>query len=162
MKNQTTIRHSRVSSLLLAILLVALAAPQLVFAEAATFTQTIQNEPFPIIDPLNPCSPGIGSGIVNGVVHFTEVENGSIHMAITITGSFEVIDLNSGQNATGHFTFREGQNLNLAGQIKNSQTFILSVNGKLEDGTNFHFNLVGQLREVDGVPTLDFFNANCH
>jgi hypothetical protein len=79
-----------------------------------------------------------------------------------LAGSIEVIDLNSGQNATGHITFHEGLNVNFNSQTMSSQTFILSVNGKLEDGKKFHFNLVGQLLEVDGVPTLDFFKANCH
>lgn len=162
MKKQTNTRHSRVWPLLLAILLVAMAAPQPVFAAATTSTQTLHNEVFPIFDPVNPCNPAIGTGIVNGVVHFTQAGNGSIHATITLTGSFEVLDLNSGQISTGHFTFHDGLNVNFNSQTMSSRTFILSVNGELEDETMFHFNLVGQLREVDGVPTLEFLKANCH
>lgn len=162
MKNLSQIRPTLVWLLLAACLLLAAAALSPVSAAATTSTQTLHNDTFPIFNPLNPCNPAIGTSVVNGVIHFTEAGNGSIHTTMTLTGSFEVTDLNSGQTATGHFTFSGGQNVNLNSQVRNSETFILNAHGELEDGTVVRFNLVGQLREVDGVPTLDFLKANCH
>lgn len=162
MKNLTYLKQALVLVFLSSFMLLVLVGTYPAAAAATTFTQTFHNETVPIFDPLNPCNPAIGTGVVNGVVHFTQAGNGSIHTTITLTGSFEVTDLNSGQIATGRFTFWAGQNVNINSKVMNSETFILNVNGQLEDGTVVRFNLVGQLREVDGVPTLDFFKANCH
>lgn len=152
------------SFVVVTLLLLVMASSQPALAGASTFTQTFHNELFPIFDPANPCNPAIGTGIVNGVTHMTIAGNGSIHFTITLTGSFEVIDLNSGQNATGHFTFWAGQNVNLVGQghVRNSETFTLSVHGELDDGSPVRFNIVAQFRAVDGVPTLFFQKPKCH
>ncbi len=133
------------------------------FAAATTFTQRFKSEVIPIIDPENPCNPGFGFGIANGVLHLTIAGNDSVHLALTLTGPFEVVDTNSGQNATGRFTFRTGQQVNItgSGQIRQSETTVLSVNGILEDGSSIGFNLLFRIQLVDGTPTLEFTNVVC-
>lgn len=152
------------SFLVVTLLLVAVATSYPGFAQASTFTQTFHKEVVDIFDPENPCNPAIGTGTVNGVAHMTIAGNGSIHFTITQTGSFEIVDLNTGQSATGHYTFSAHQNVNLVGQgqVRNSETFILNVNGELEDGSTIRLNIEAQFRAVDGVPTLFFEKPKCH
>jgi hypothetical protein len=133
-------------------------------ASAITYTQTFHNEPFPIYDLENPCYPAIGEGVVNGVFHGTGANTGSGLGVHRYTGSFEVFDLGTDQNATGHFTIGVKENVIFVGQgqIRNSLLRVQSVNGILEDGSIYRFNYVTQIREVDGIPTLFFVKTNCH
>lgn len=107
---------------------------------AVTFTETFHNvtESFP---DVNPCTgdPGTVTITYNGVLHFTQLPNGTSHFTVTQTGDVVFVpDDPSLPTYTGHFTTWAGfnsNNKNEAGTV----TFTLQLTGS--DGSILKFHL---------------------
>lgn len=111
------------------------------FAEGAvTFTETFHNvtESFP---DVNSCTgdPGTVTIAYNGVLHFTQLPNGTSHFTVTQTGDAVFVpDDPSLPTYTGHFTTWAGfnsNNKNEAGTV----TFTVHLTGS--DGSTLKFHL---------------------
>ena len=125
------------------------------FAQGAiTFTETFHNvtESFP---DVNSCTgdPGTVTITYNGVVHVTQLPNGTSHFTVTRTGHFVFVpDDPSLPTGTGRFTIWAGFNSNkqnAAGTV----TFTVHVTGS--DGSKQTFHLT----EHFSVSTSGIVNA---
>jgi len=146
-------------------LAVAIAAPAQ--ARAWSTTVTFHDAVIPISDTEDPCAAAVGWGNVNGVMHESVAANGSYHWTGTLTGDFDVTIVDSGRQATGHFTVWFGGNDNVVAADDGTMILFwqtLAVHGTYsDDGSDVRINIVEQLRIApDGTVTLWFLKANCH
>ncbi len=107
---------------------------------AITFTETFHNvtESFP---DVNPCTgdPGTVTITYNGVVHFTQLPNGTSHFTVTQTGDVVFVpDDPSLPTSTGHGTTRFGLNSNNK-NAAGTATFTVHLTGS--DGSKQTFHL---------------------
>ena len=111
------------------------------FAEGAvTFTETFHNvtESFPEVSSCTG-DPGTVTITYNGVLHFTQLPNGTSHFTVTQTGDVVFVpDDPSLPTYTGHFTIWGGFNSN----NKNAAgTFTFTVHLTGSDGSKQTFHL---------------------
>jgi hypothetical protein len=90
----------------------ALLAPAAAFA---TETDTIHFSDTVVRAEVSPCSgaPGTLTIVLSGVVHFTDLEDGTEHMTVTTTGTVTFVpDDPSQESFTGHLAESSGSNVN--------------------------------------------------
>ncbi len=90
----------------------ALLAPAAAFA---TETDTIHFSDTVVLAEVNPCSeaPGTLTIVLSGVLHVTDLEDGTEHMTVTTTGTVTFVpDDPSQASFTGHLAESSGSNVN--------------------------------------------------
>jgi hypothetical protein len=104
----------------------ALLAPAAAFA---TETDTIHFSDTVSRAELNPCSgaPGTLTIVLSGVVHITDLEDGTEHVTVTTTGTVTFVpDDPTQESFTGHLAERSGDNVNSSNlTITNAENVIL-------------------------------------
>ena len=113
---------------------------------AISFTETYHNVTTSFPD-VNPCTgdPGTLTITYNGVLHFTQLPNGTSHFTVTQTGDAVFVpDDPSLPTYTGHFTIWAGvnpNNNNTAGTVTSNVHLTGSDGSTLDFHLTEHFNV---------------------
>jgi hypothetical protein len=129
-------------------------------AKAVTDTMTVQDFTESFAD-VNPCTgdPATVTVTYNGVFHTTVDPNGGFHFTGTLTGTFELVPLDSSlPTYTGHFAQWFGGNT-----TNNSDGFwaTFNIKGEGSDGSKLSVNAVTQIHFSNGVLHVEFDTLNC-
>ena len=137
-------------------LLAILFTPMAALAQATTTTNHFS---FSFSHPdVNPCTgaPGTLTENLKGVTHVTELPNGKVRDATTVTETFTFVPNDPSQPTyTGKATFRNGENFNTK---TFTATFGGHINARGSDGSSITEHVVGHITvHPRGTVRVEFF-----
>jgi hypothetical protein len=134
-----------------------------VSAQARTTTDTQHFTNLVESDHVSDCN---GNGhftetfVSSGVMHTTQLDNGTFHFTVTAQGTDTLVPSNlSLPTYTGHFDFWDGDNLNQKNEIS---TFTQAEQLKGSDGSTLKFQIVAHTgMGTSGQPVVSFVHSHC-
>ena len=143
----------------------ALMAATAVQASARATTSTISLAGMSSPEPGSPtCAGGTATNtftFATGVLHQTNLPDGTSHDTLTVQGSFlQVPDDPTQPTYTGHFAFWDGDNFNRNVQV--SPNFTTNIQATGSDGSVIHVHWTFFILVRDGQPQVVNYTFSCH